>query len=181
MSEFFDISSEEAIRKAFQRLEQRGKIVRLARGIYIFPKKDTLLGTILPTAREVAIAVADKEGVTIIPTGDQALLQLGFTTQVPMKLTFVTSGGPKNFKLGKRTIVFKPGSSKYFNMRSKVLPVIVQALKAMGKEAVTEAVIQKLKLSLQGESRFVLEADALLAPAWIRAIIQDILTQSPST
>ncbi len=44
LSDFFHMSNETSIRKAFQRLEKEGKLIRLARGIYLFPKRDEVLG-----------------------------------------------------------------------------------------------------------------------------------------
>ena len=84
--QFRDLGESTAIRKAFQRLSQNGKITRVTQGMYVIPKESLLLGKILPGAEEVAEAIAKRDRARIIPTGAQALNLLGLSTQVPMKI-----------------------------------------------------------------------------------------------
>ena len=109
IGDFSYLGTEDAVRKALQRLEKKDKLVRLGRGLYLNPKKDPTLGIMYSSLAEIATAIAKKEKLRIIPTGDQALLQLGISTQVPMKSVYLTDGEtPRNIKIGNRTLVFKP-------------------------------------------------------------------------
>ncbi len=170
-NDFYNIYPEESVRKAFQRLEKQGKMVRLGRGLYLFPRHDPRLGVIYPSIAEIATQISRKEKLRIIPTGQQALLQLGLSIQVPMKSIYLTDGGPRNIKIGNRTLVFKPTTPKMLSLKGKISGLMIQALKTLGKEAITKDIENKLAALLATENPFIAEADAMLAPAWIRAIM----------
>ena len=48
--------------------------------------------------------IAKRDKIRIVPTGVYALNALGLSTQVPMKLVFLTDGAAREIKLGKRLI-----------------------------------------------------------------------------
>lgn len=52
--DFSEFGSSEAIRKALQRLEEKGVIRRVAQGIYVCPVISKYFGEVLPSAEEVA-------------------------------------------------------------------------------------------------------------------------------
>jgi len=174
-NDFSNIYPEESVRKAFQRLEKQGKMVRLGRGLYLYPKHDPRIGIIYPSIAEIATEISRKEKLRIIPTGQQALLQLGLSTQVPMKSIYLTDGGPRNIKIGNRTLVFKPTTPKMLALKGKISGPVIQALKTLGKDAIDTDMQNKIADLLSGENPFIAEADAMLAPAWIRAIMMKLI------
>ncbi|MEO6831187.1 MAG: DUF6088 family protein [Chitinophagaceae bacterium] len=174
-SDFSYMGADEAVRKALQRLEKQGKLIRISPGLYLFPKTDPLLGIMYPSLAEIATDIARKEKLRIIPTGDQALLQLGLSTQVPMKSIYLTDGGPRNFKIGNRVLVFKPTTPKNLSLQGKISGLIIQALKTLGKDRITEEIRSKIRTLLAAENPIIAESDATLAPAWIRTIIMNII------
>ncbi len=174
-NDFSNMYPEESVRKAFQRLEKRGKLVRLSRGLYLYPKHDPVLGIIYPSLAEIAAEISRKEKLRIIPTGQQALLQLGLSTQVPMKSVYLTDGGPRNIKIGNRTLVFKPTTPKMMALRGKISGPAIQAIKALGKDGIDEDMQNRLALLLRTENPIFAEADAMLAPSWIRALIMKLI------
>lgn len=62
-SDFSEMGSSEAVRLALFRLKNAGEITRVAKGIYVRPKESNLIGELLPTAEEIAIAIAKPEGI----------------------------------------------------------------------------------------------------------------------
>ena len=100
------------IRKAFQRLVEKGKVRRIANGIYVRPEQSEFIGEVLPSAEEVALAIAKRDKATIVPSGALALNQLGLTTQVPLNLVYLTDGSARNITVGNRTIKFKKTAPK---------------------------------------------------------------------
>lgn len=96
-SDFDDIATPEAIRQTLSRMVNRGVIMRVSRGIYCIPRSNTSLGLdfIPPSAEDIAQKVAERDRVKIIPTGDQALNQLGLSTQVPANAVYITNGARK--------------------------------------------------------------------------------------
>src|SRR5690606_1831243 len=105
--DFRGLGSSEAVRLALHRLEKEGYIQRVAQGIYVRPKTSKYAGEVLPTAEEIAMAIAKRDKIRLVPTGAYALSALGLSTQVPMKLVFLTDGAPREIKLGKRSIRLK--------------------------------------------------------------------------
>ena len=65
------------------------------------------IGEVLPTAEEVAQAIAKRDKIRLVPTGAYSLHALGLSTQIPLKLVFLTDGAARTIKVGKRTIKLK--------------------------------------------------------------------------
>jgi len=105
--DYLSYGSSDAIRKALERLENKQVIVRVAQGIYVRPKLSKLIGVLIPSAEEVAEAIAKRDRIRTVPTGSYALNALGLSTQVPMNIVLLTDGSPREIKVGKRKIKFK--------------------------------------------------------------------------
>lgn len=178
LSDFYNLYSEDAVRKAFQRLEKNGKLIRLARGLYLYPKQDSELGIIYPSMADIAKDIAKREKLRILPTGEQALLQLGLSTQVPMKSVYLTDGGPRKIKLNKRMLILKPTIPKMLEMKGAISALVIQALKSIGKDKLTPEQNQKIREQLLTENPIFAEADARNAPAWIREFIMKIINRT---
>ena len=83
-NDFLDLGSDAAIRKALSRLEIKGTIRRVLRGVYDYPRISTLLNEPMgPDLDELASALARKSSWRIQPSENTALNQLGLSTQVP--------------------------------------------------------------------------------------------------
>ncbi len=173
--DFLDIGSRHSINKALFRLKGKGILIRLAFGIYLFPKKDKALGILYPATEDVAEAIAKRDQARIIPTGIQALNKLGLSTQVPLKAVYLTDGAPRSIRVGKRTITLKKASPKNLNAKGKISGLAIQALKTIGKKNVTDKELQKLKSILKQEEKENLLNDAKLAPAWITKILMSAI------
>jgi hypothetical protein len=170
--QFKELAENAAIRKAIQRLTDNGKIVRLSQGMYVIPKESQLFGLVLPGAEEVARAIAKRDRARIIPTGVQALNLLGLSTQVPMKIVYLTDGAARIVKVGKQTIKFKKTTPKNLAAKGPVSSLIIQALKAIGNGKATESELDKIKQLLKREKRENIIHDIRLAPAWIADILK---------
>ncbi len=172
-SNFDDIGNVEVVKKSLLRLENKKFLIRLAHGIYLYPKQDKLLGALYPTIEEIAIAIANRDKARIIPTGTTALNKLGLSTQIPMNIVFLTDGAPRSIVVGKRTIKFKRTSPKNLAVRGEITSLIIQALKEIGKDNTTAAQLEKIKMHLEKEKQEIIEHDAKLAPVWISKIIKN--------
>ena len=169
--DFLDIGSRESINKALFRLKGKGVLIRLAFGIYLYPKTDKELGILFPATEDVAEAIAKRDHARIIPTGIQALNKLGLSTQVPLKAVFLTDGAPRSIKVGKRTITFKRTGPKNLQVKGELSGLAIQALKTIGKKNIDDSTIKKIKAILKKEKKENLLSDAKLAPAWIHKIL----------
>ncbi|WP_340202588.1 DUF6088 family protein [Ascidiimonas sp. W6] len=172
-SNFDDIGNVEVVKKSLLRLENKKFLVRLAHGIYLYPKQDKLLGVLYPTIEEIAAAIAKRDKARIIPTGTTALNKLGLSKQVPMNIIFLTDGAPRSIVVGKRTIKFKRTSPKNLALKGEITSLIIQALKEIGKDNVTVEQLEKIKTHLEKVKQEIIEHDAKLAPVWISKIMKN--------
>jgi hypothetical protein len=172
-SNFDEIGNFEVVKKSLLRLENKKFLVRLAHGIYLYPKQDKLLGVLYPTIEEIAIAIAKRDKARIIPTGTTALNKLGLSTQIPMNMVFLTDGAPRSIIVGKRTIKFKRTSTKNLAVKGKITSLIIQALKEIGKDNLRAEQLEKIKKHLEKEKQETVEHDAKLAPVWISKILKN--------
>jgi hypothetical protein len=173
--QFDSIGSSESIRQALSRICKDGDIIRLSKGVYLFPYIDKELGVMLPSVERVAKAIAKRDKSRIQPTGLYALNKLGLSTQVPMKVVFLTDGITREINIGKQTITFKQTAPKNFAFRGEITPLIVASLKEIGKDRVTEKELRIIKKTLTLESKEILLADAYIAPRWITDILLKLI------
>jgi predicted transcriptional regulator of viral defense system len=161
-----------AVRHALSRLCKEEFIVRLSNGIYLYPKISKLIGIVYPSIEDIAKAIAKKEKARLIPTGAYALNKLGLSTQVPMKVIFLTDGAPRIIKVGKKaTIHFKKTIAKHLSFKGNITTLVIFALKEIGKSNVTENEFKKIKQVLAHETSENIAHDATLAPEWIADIL----------
>ena len=168
---FLDFGNPESVKKALFRMEEKGLLIRLAHGIYLYPKTDKALGVLYPSVEEIAAAIAKRDRARIIPTGIQALNKLGLSTQIPLQVVFLTDGAARSIKIGKRTITFKKTSPKNLLAKGEISGLAIQALKSIGQHKIEEEVLTRLFNSLKKEKKENILYDAKLAPAWINKIL----------
>jgi hypothetical protein len=172
-SNFGDIGNVEVVKKSLLRLENKNILVRLAHGIYLYPKQDKLLGVLYPTIEAIAASIAERDKARIILTGTAALNKLGLSTQIPMNIVFLTDGAPRSIVVGKRTVKFKRTSPKNLAVKGEITSLIIQALREIGKNNVIAAQLEKIKICLKKEKQEIIKHDAKLAPAWISKIMKN--------
>src|SRR5688572_16587015 len=74
--DFSLLGSSEAVRKALQRLEEKKEITRVAQGIYVRPTISEFIGEVFPSAEEIALGIAKRDRIRVVPTGSYALYAL---------------------------------------------------------------------------------------------------------
>ena len=178
VSDFLEYGKYDTVRKTLQRLVKKGVLIRISKGIYYYPKIDKVLGTLYPTAEEIAKAIAKRDKAKIIPTGAYALHLLGLSTQIPMNVVYLTDGSARKIKIGNQTIIFKKTSPKNLYFESKLSSLIIQSLKSLKEDNVNEIVKQKLTdiIKQSGEANKI-KKDMTNAPIWIQKIMLEILSK----
>lgn len=176
---FATIANAKSVNKALERLVAAGELRRVATGIYVRPAKDKIIGTVLPSVDEIAIAIAKRDKARIVPTGSYALHKLGLTTQIPMNIVYYTSASTRKIKIGKQTITFKKASSKSVAAIGEISKLAIQALRTIGKDKVTVEEIEKIKGVLKSEKKYHLQHDLKLAPVWIRQLLESTQNDVP--
>ena len=175
---FAHTASSDAVRSALVRLCKDGDIIRVAQGIYCYPKIDKKWGSgvIPPSIEDIANGIAKRDKVRIAPTGAYVLNILGLSKQVPANIVFVTDGSSRKVSVGKGNgILFKHTSEmRTFAYRSKLMLLIVMALREIGEENITEQQMNIIRGHLENVSADDFQNDILLAPIWVRKKIQQI-------
>ena len=155
---------------------KKGLLRTIARGIYTKPKFSKLLNQdVMPSAEQVATAIAERDRARLLPTGVYAQNMLGLSTQVPLKLVYLTDGSPRKINIGNRTIQFKKTTPKNLALKGEISKLVVQALKEIGKDKATDQELRKITALLQKEDVKDLKHDIALAPQWIAEIMAKAL------
>ena len=175
VDDFLRFGNANAVRKALERLVQKGKLDRIARGIYALLKEHPTFGKEIPATEAIAKAIARRDKAKIIPTGAMALNALGLSSQVPVNVVYLTDGSARTINIGNRKIKFKKTSPKNLAAIGKISTLVIQALKEIGKDKATQAELKKILKHLEAEEPYRLEHDIKLAPEWIRVIMRKAL------
>lgn len=173
-SDFAGLGEAKSVAKALERMVKAGQLLRLARGIYYYPKidKELGLGVLYPSLEAIAQSIAERDKAKIAPTGVYALNKLGLSTQVPMNIVYLTDGSPRKIKVGNgRGILFKHTVPKNLAFQNELAMLITFALKELKQENVTQEHLDKIKSLVRNESKETIMADASLMPSWIKSII----------
>jgi len=173
--DFLRFGNSKAVSKALERLVGKKAIIRVARGVYTRQQVDPILGPVNPGTESIAKAIAKRDKARIVPTGTLALNALGLSTQVPMNVVYYTDGAARKINLGRRNIVFKKTSPKNLAAIGKISELVIQALREIGKDKVTDEELNIVLDHLKKEDKHRLEHDIQLAPEWIRKIMRQAL------
>ena len=157
-------------------LSKDKKIRRVARGIYDYPKYSELLQKELsPDIEQVARAIGRKFNWRIEISGESALNILNLSTQIQAKYIYLSDGPNKSYKLFNDVeIEFKKSVLKDIGFRYKESSLIVLALKSLGKEHITDEIIEKIKEQIEPKMHERILKDTQSTTVWVYEIIKQI-------
>ena len=171
--DFVDISDKTNINAYLARLVDEGLVRRILRGVYDKPEFNEFLGEfVAPAPDKVANALARNFGWTIVPCGDTALNLLGLSTQVPATWVYVSDGTYKEYTYDNTTIQFKRTTNKEVSKLSYKTALVIQALKALGKDKIDDTVISRLRKLLTDEEKKNMLDEPKAATSWIYEYIK---------
>jgi hypothetical protein len=156
-----------------------GKIRRVARGIYDYPKYSDFLGKKLsPDIDQVARAYARKFNWRIEISGDSALNYFGLSTQVPGAYIYLSDGPSKSYDIMGTTLQFKKSKLKNIGFKHSESSLVVQALNALGKEHVNDNIIKKIREQIDPKKYNWILKDTKSSTVWIYETIKTICKDS---
>jgi predicted transcriptional regulator of viral defense system len=167
---FATLGDARSVGMALTRLSRRGTIRQLARGLYEYPRQSKQFGTLPPATEEIAKALEGRHATRVQLSGAHAAHALGLTEQVPVRTVYLTDGGSRRVKIGKREIVLKRTTPRNMATAGRTSGLVIQALRWLGQRNVDQKIISRLRRTLKPEDKAALVKDAHLAPAWIGAI-----------
>ncbi len=171
--DFLDIGARTAVDQALSRLVTKGKLRRLARGLYDFPTVHPKLGPLSPAPDVVAQALVRETDSRLQIDGPRAANALGLSTQVPAQSTYLTDGPSRRVVLGKRVIIVRHASPKHLLAPGSAAGTVVQALRHVGPAGAAD-VAQVATRRLSARDKKTLAAATVQAPAWMRPTLVSI-------
>ena len=173
-TQFFDLGNRSAVAKALERLADAGTIRRLARGLYDYPEKHPVLGDLPANYDRLAQALAGRDNLKIQPSGAYAANLLGLTDQVPARIIFLTDGANRKVQIKNQQIILKRTTPKNMATAGHVSGLVIQALRYLGKDHVSDKTIGMLKKRLTKDDKRQLISGLRYAPAWIGTIFRKL-------
>ena len=173
-SHFEDICGRSTVSTNLQRLRESGKIRQLARGLYDYPQTHPKIGILSPSVEAIAKALAGREAIRLQPSGAYAANLLGLSTQVPMKIVYLTDGASRTVQVGNRQIILKRTTPRNMATAGRISGLVIQALRYLGQKYVDEQIIKQLDKRLDQKACEQLLKDIRYAPGWIAEIFRDL-------
>lgn len=171
--DFTDLASYKAISKCLERLEDLKEITRIIHGIYCLSRYDeTLKLPILPSVDDIIRCLAKKNQWTICPAGEIALNAMGLSTQVPATYSYLTSGPYKKYLIYGTPVSLKRTMTRELGHYSSKTLLLIQCLKNLGKDNITEEDLKMLRNKLSEYDRQKAIKETTAVTSWIR---KDIL------
>lgn len=156
-------------------LTKQNVLMRVAQGIYVKPEM-TRFGPLTPSVEKIVKAIAHRDNAQVMPCGIVALNALGLSTQVPMRYTYLTTGTKRTIKLKNTTVSLRTAAPRYFVFETKLIGLLVQAMKALKEENVEEEHLQQIRKIIKMEpDKDALKRDILRMPAWMKKILKPMM------
>ncbi len=166
--DYTHIAELNTVHQILSRLEKSGKIKRVMQGLYYVPKFSELLQEYEePSPNEIAFAIARKNRWSVVPEGNTALNQLGLSTQVSAKWSYISSGPYADFSYKNVKIEFKHRTTKQISDMSYKTSLLIQALKSLGKDNVSREDLEKLSERFTTEEKEKMLEESRYVTSWI--------------
>jgi hypothetical protein len=162
--------------RALARLAQRGRLMRVARGMFVAVVASRF-GPVPPPVDKVVQSLARIAGYTIVRHGAAAANALGLTTQVPVRQIYLTDGRARTLNFGKQVIKIRRAPKWMLMLGDSTAGDVIRALEWLGPDLAEQA-IEKLAGRIgQDDWDAMLETRKHL-PTWMVVAIQSGLAAS---
>ncbi|MDR0932686.1 MAG: DUF6088 family protein, partial [Victivallales bacterium] len=128
-----------------------------------------------PDIHAVASALARKFRWRIHPTGDTALNYFGISTQMPGRTIYLTDGPSRKFELEYGGVLeFKHSAQKETVFKYQESALVVQGIRALGRERVTPEVIEAFRGKFNAGEWRRIKKDTTAVTGWIYEVVREI-------
>ena len=175
IKDFSDLASYKTAKVILTRLEKEKIIKREIGGLYSKPEYSEFLQEFVAIPIDsIAKKLAQKFSWHITPSGNAALNKLKLSTQVPAHYVYLSDGPYRDYNLDGTILEFKHTNNKMISSLSQNANLIVQAIKALGKENYNTQVRNTIRNNLSDEELQTILVETQYITAWIYEIIRDI-------
>lgn len=172
--EFIHLGTRAAVDQALSRLTKEGKLMRVARGIYVAPVVGRF-GARSPAPEKVVEALAIQTGEIVAPHGASAANALGLTQQVPIREVYLTSGRTRKLRFGRSVVTVKHAPRWMLALGTGHAGAAVRALVWLGPAHARKS-LAKLHRSMSAVEWKTLESTRASLPSWLaRAIGEEAM------
>ena len=102
-----------------------------------------------------------------------ALNYVGISTQVPNEHIYISDGAYREYLYRNKKIIFKHTTNRDITSYLRELSILIQAIKAFGKDKIGEKDIKRLAFYAE-RIKEDLKKDTLKLPFWIQEVLEKI-------
>lgn len=174
--DFLDLGSRAAVDQALSRLARHSELRRVGHGLYDLPRMSTVLKRPAPVDIDAAVsAIARRDGIRILPDGLAAANQLGLTTAVPAKASYVTDGATRTLRVDGRSIRLRHAGPKVMAWAGRPAAPVAQALRWLGPRAGSDPEVSALlRRKLPDRVKQDLIRHGALLPDWAGELVRGL-------
>ena len=156
--------------RALARLVERGEIERLARGVFVCPRRNRYVGNVLPGVHEVVRTLASDRGETVQVHGAEAARRLGLTTQASITPVYHTSASTRSIRVGNTVVRMTHTSNpRRLQFAGEPAGLALAALWYIGKDDATANTVATIKSAIGPEAFARLRSAQM--PAWMDKLL----------
>ncbi|MCY3770940.1 MAG: DUF6088 family protein [Gemmatimonadetes bacterium] len=170
------LGTRSAVDQALSRLARNGRLMRICQGMYARPV-ETRFGFRPPAVEKVVMSLSVLTGETIVPCGGAFANALGFTTQVPVRSVYLTSGPDRCLKFGELRVELRHSPSWQLVAPHRKGGDTIRALVWLGPREVEEHV-GMIKNKLSAEDRRELLTLRAAMPTWMAEPVSRMITDN---
>ena len=165
-----------AVDQALSRLARSGELMRICQGVYVRPVQ-TRFGLRPPSMGKVLAALSALWGETIVPCGALAANALGLTTQVPIRLVYLTAGPSRKLTFGRLIVEMRHAPRWQLAAPHRLAGDAVRALSWLDPSEVAEG-LQALRHKLSPEDfRELVELRSTM-PSWMAKSVSAMVSDA---
>ena len=162
------------IRLNLSELVRDATVVRLARGIFLWPSFEEFSGKIrMPSPELIAWRVAEREHIRLVPCEDQCAYLVGLTSMQVSPYKYITDGGDRviNLQNGRKLVFQRRDEARLFSIKSEPMQRLTLGMRALGRENIGFPEKRRIQEILEevSDEDFI---DAIWkTPEWVRNIL----------
>lgn len=172
-SSFTVLGPRGAVDRALSRIVDAGEIERLARGVFVRPRKNRFVGKVVPGVADVVRAIAKDSGETVQVHGAEAARRFGLTMQAPTTPVYHTSASSRAIRIGNTSVrLIHTANRRRLQFAGTPAGLALAALWYLGRHHVTLQTVDKMRTALPPEEFEKLRSADM--PAWMRTVFDAV-------
>ncbi len=169
------LSNRAAVDQALSRLARRGQLLRVCRGVYMRPI-ETRFGVRAPSPPKVIAELSALWGETIVPSGGAAANVLRLTTQVPIRMVYLTSGPSRKLWLFALVLELRHAPRWQLVAPGRPAGLAVRAMAWLGPQEIEES-LEVIERTLSETDLAELAAARAILPSWIAEPVSTLVAR----